>query len=110
MFTPGHEDDHVAYYMSEGRVLFSGDTILGNSSSSVRNLKQYMTSLELMARQRPNLICPGHGQLIQNATERVKWYIEHRQQREATRAAAQGGRRGHGDPPGGRWRRGRCTT
>jgi ribonuclease/clavin/mitogillin len=82
MFTPGHEDDHVAYYMSEGRVLFSGDTILGNSSSSVRNLKQYMTSLELMARQRPNLICPGHGQIIQNATQRVQWYIEHRQQRE----------------------------
>ena len=82
MFTPGHEDDHVAFYMAEGRVLFSGDTILGNSSSSVRNLKQYMASLELMARQRPNVICPGHGQIIQNATQRVHWYIEHRQQRE----------------------------
>ena len=82
LFTPGHEDDHVAYYLAEGRVLFSGDTILGNSSSSVRNLKQYMASLELMARQRPNVICPGHGQIIQNATQRVQWYIEHRQQRE----------------------------
>ena len=80
--TPGHEDDHVAYYMSEGRVLFSGDTILGNSSSSVRNLKQYMTSLQLMARQRPNVICPGHGQIIENATQRIRWYIDHRQQRE----------------------------
>ena len=44
-FTPGHEDDHVCYYMSAGKVLFSGDTILGNSSSSVRNLKQYMVCL-----------------------------------------------------------------
>ena len=82
LFTPGHEDDHVAYYMAAGRVIFSGDTILGNSSTSVRNLKQYMASLELLARQRPALICPGHGQVIHNATARVRWCIEHRQQRE----------------------------
>ncbi len=88
LFTPGHEDDHVAYYMAKGRVLFSGDTILGNSSSSVRNLKQYMTSLELMSRQRPNVICPGHGQIIQNATQRIRWYIDHRQQREEQVLAA----------------------
>lgn len=88
LFTPGHEDDHVAYYMAKGRVLFSGDTILGNSSSSVRNLKQYMASLELMARQRPNVICPGHGQIIQNATQRIHWYIDHRQQREEQVLAA----------------------
>lgn len=88
LFTPGHEDDHVAYYMAKGRVLFSGDTILGNSSSSVRNLKQYMSSLDLMARQRPDLICPGHGQIIQNATQRLQWYIGHRQQREEQVIAA----------------------
>ena len=88
LYTPGHEDDHVAYYMAKGRVLFSGDTILGNSSSSVRNLKQYMNSLEVMARQKPNVICPGHGQIIQNATQRVRWYIDHRQQREEQVLAA----------------------
>ena len=82
LYTPGHEDDHLAFYLGEGRVLFSGDTILGNSSSSVRNLKQYMASLELMARQRPTTICPGHGQIIQNATQRIQWYIDHRLQRE----------------------------
>ena len=88
LFTPGHEDDHVAYYLAAGRVVFSGDTILGNSSSSVRNLKQYMASLELLARQRPALICPGHGEVVHNATNRVKWYIEHRQRREDQVAAA----------------------
>ena len=92
LYTPGHEDDHVAYVLEpgrgEGRVLFSGDTILGNSSSSVKNLKQYMTSLELMARQRPNLICPGHGQVIHDATQRVHWYIQHRQEREKQVVAA----------------------
>ena len=88
LFTPGHEDDHVAYCQTSGRVVFSGDTILGNSSSSVRNLRQYMASLELLARQRPEIICPGHGQIIHNATARVRWYIEHRQQREDQVVAA----------------------
>ncbi len=82
LFTPGHEDDHVSYYMAADKVLFSGDTILGNSSSSVRNLKQYMASLETLARQKPSLICPGHGQVIRNGTARIQWYIGHRQERE----------------------------
>lgn len=81
-YTPGHEDDHIAYYIRSQRTLFSGDTILGNSSSSIRNLKQYMSSLELLARQRPAMICPGHGQIVQNGTARIQWYIKHRQERE----------------------------
>ena len=82
LFTPGHEDDHVCYYLRADNVLFSGDNILGNSSSSVRNLKQYMESLELMARQRPAIICPGHGQTIHNGEARIRWYLHHRQERE----------------------------
>ena len=82
LFTPGHEDDHVCYHLRADGVLFSGDNILGNSSSSVRNLKQYLESLELMARQRPQIICPGHGQVIANGEARIRWYIHHRQERE----------------------------
>ena len=82
LFTPGHEDDHVCYHLRADGVLFSGDNILGNSSSSVRNLKQYLGSLELMARQRPQIICPGHGQVIANGEARIRWYIHHRQERE----------------------------
>jgi endoribonuclease LACTB2 len=88
LFTPGHEDDHVCYYLRPDQVLFSGDNILGNSSSSVRNLKQYLASLELMARQRPAIICPGHGQVIHNGAARIQWYIKHRQEREAQVLAA----------------------
>jgi ribonuclease/clavin/mitogillin len=88
LFTPGHEDDHVAYFLAADRVLFSGDTILGNSSTSVRNLREYMASLELLARQRPSIICPGHGQIIHDATKRIRWYIQHRQGREAQVMAA----------------------
>ena len=81
-YTPGHEDDHISYYLAAGRGVFSGDTILGNYSSSVRNLRQYMKSLELLARLKPAMLFPGHGQIIQNGTARIQWYIDHRQQRE----------------------------
>ena len=82
LFTPGHEDNHISYFMRDQRTLFTGDTILGNSSSSIRNLKQYMASLDLLARQRPNLICPGHGQLVHDGAKRIQWYIDHREARE----------------------------
>jgi glyoxylase-like metal-dependent hydrolase (beta-lactamase superfamily II) len=72
LFTPGHENDHICYYLPADRVLFSGDNILGNSSSSVRNLKQYMASLKLMAQQKPAIICPGHGQVIHHGTARIQ--------------------------------------
>lgn len=91
LFTPGHEDDHVCYYLRADNVLFSGDNILGNSSSSVRNLKQYLESLELMARQRPAIICPGHGQTIHNGEARIRWYLHHRQEREDQVLAALSG-------------------
>ena len=90
-FTPGHEDDHVAYYFPPDKAVFSGDCILGSSSSSVRNLKQYMASLELLAGLRPDLLCPGHGQVLRNATGRVQWYIKHRQEREEQVLAAMEG-------------------
>lgn len=88
LFTPGHEEDHICYYLKADGALFSGDNILGNSSSSVRNLKEYMASLELMARQRPAVICPGHGQVIYDGAERIRWYIRHRQEREEQVLAA----------------------
>ncbi|MCE2463823.1 MAG: MBL fold metallo-hydrolase [Dehalococcoidia bacterium] len=82
LFTPGHEDDHVCYYLPRERVMFSGDTILGASSSTVSNLYDYMRSLEVLARYRPKTICPGHGPVVTDATSRIQSYIVHRQERE----------------------------
>ena len=82
LFTPGHEVDHVCYHLAADQALFSGDNILGNSSSSVRNLKEYLASLQIMARTRPSIICPGHGQTINNGAARIQWYLSHRLERE----------------------------
>ena len=82
LFTPGHEDDHVCYFLRPDRVLFSGDNLLGNSSSSVRNLKQYMGSLARMADTKPLVVCPGHGNTILRGERRIQQQIAHRQERE----------------------------
>ncbi len=82
MFTPGHEEDHVCYFLRPDRVLFSGDNLLGNSSSSVRDLKLYMASLERMGQTRPQVVCPGHGSTILRGEQRIQQQIAHRQGRE----------------------------
>ena len=86
--TPGHEDDHISYHLPADGAVFSGDTILGNSSSSVRNLKQYMESLETLARLTPDILCPGHGQVIRDGADRIAWYARHRNEREEQVLAA----------------------
>ena len=63
-------------------MLFSGDNLLGNSSSSVRNLKLYLSSLSRMATTRPQVVCPGHGNTIVRGESRIRQQIEHRQGRE----------------------------
>ncbi len=82
LFTPGHEEDHACYFLRPDRVLFSGDNLLGNSSSSVRNLKQYLNSLNRMANTRPVVVCPGHGNTILRGAQRIQQQIAHRQGRE----------------------------
>ena len=84
IFTPGHAVDHVCYNLSKERVLFTGDTILGASSSSVMDLQDYMKTLEKLAKLRVNTICPAHGPVVPSPKGPVlaQSYIEHRNMRE----------------------------
>jgi ribonuclease/clavin/mitogillin len=88
LFTPGHEVDHVSYYLSRDRVMFTGDTVLGGSSSTVGNLVDYMKSLELLESYRPLIVCPAHGPVVSNGTQRIQTYIAHRKKREQQILAA----------------------
>ena len=84
LFTPGHEVDHVAFYLKAERVLFTGDCILGASSSTVRDLLSYMKSLDLLLRHAHDTICPGHGPVVPppRGAQLVQWYKQHREERE----------------------------
>lgn len=81
--TPGHSIDSVCYYIEDEGVLFTGDTMLGSTSTTVWDLSMYMATLQRL-QTLPNLevICPGHGPLIHDPRERIQGYIDHRNKRE----------------------------
>ncbi len=83
IFTPGHSIDSVCYYLEEQGVLFTGDTLLGSSTTTVHDLADYRRSLKLLL-ELPNLkvICPGHGPLVNDPRERLQGYVAHRDMRE----------------------------
>jgi glyoxylase-like metal-dependent hydrolase (beta-lactamase superfamily II) len=83
MHTPGHSVDSVCYYLEEEGVLFTGDTILGASSTTINDLGDYLDSLASL-RDLPNLklLCPGHGPVIDNPVEYIDAYIQGRHARE----------------------------
>lgn len=81
--TPGHSVDSVCYYLEEEGVLFTGDTLLGSSTTTVWELGPYRRTLQQLL-ELPNLkvICPGHGPLVHDPRERLQSYVDHRNLRE----------------------------
>jgi glyoxylase-like metal-dependent hydrolase (beta-lactamase superfamily II) len=88
--TPGHAPDHVCLLL--GRVLFSGDLVLGEGSSYVPpdggSLVAYLESLRRVGELDLELICPGHGPWITDPAAKVTEYIEHKLDRERKLVAA----------------------
>ncbi len=81
--TPGHSADSICFYLESEGVLFTGDTILGASSTSINDLGAYLASLASL-RDLPNLqlLCPGHGPVIENPVDYINAYIAGRHLRE----------------------------
>jgi glyoxylase-like metal-dependent hydrolase (beta-lactamase superfamily II) len=83
--TPGHAADHVCF-LSDDRVCFSGDLVLGEGSTFVPpdggSLSAYLESLRRLSEQQIDLICPGHGPWITDPAEKLAEYVEHREMRE----------------------------
>ena len=81
--TPGHSVDSLCYYLEDEGVLFTGDTLLGSSTTTVSDLPAYRKSLQRLL-ELPNLkvICPGHGKIVNDPRERLQQYVDHRNMRE----------------------------
>lgn len=82
IYTPGHADDHLVFYMKEEDCLFSADNVLGQGSTVFTDLKLYMESLYRMKTVGAKRIYPGHGPLIDNGVDKISEYIGHREERE----------------------------
>ena len=84
--TPGHTMGSICVFYREERVLFTGDTILGGSSTAINpdqgDMGLYIESLKKLLTYDLKMICPGHGPIIRNPEAKITSLIEHRQKRE----------------------------
>jgi glyoxylase-like metal-dependent hydrolase (beta-lactamase superfamily II) len=85
--TPGHTANHMAFALKGTDVLFSGDHVMGWSTSIVAPpdgaMSDYMASLHRLATRPETVYLAGHGDVIRNAPNFVASYIRHRLGREA---------------------------
>jgi glyoxylase-like metal-dependent hydrolase (beta-lactamase superfamily II) len=86
--TPGHTANHMAYALNEHNVLFSGDHVMGWSTSIVAPpdgaMREYMASLRKLQARAEALYLPGHGPAISDPRRFVQHVIRHRESREAS--------------------------
>jgi ribonuclease/clavin/mitogillin len=86
LYTPGHASDHLCYYLVEEKALFTGDVVLGGSTTVIPSddgdLLDYMNSLRRLQGLEVRRIYPAHGPVIEDGPGRIAEYIEHRLLRE----------------------------
>jgi glyoxylase-like metal-dependent hydrolase (beta-lactamase superfamily II) len=84
--TPGHASDHLCYFMPEEQALFTGDLILGGSTTVIPDedgdLAQYLDSLRRVQALGVRRIYPAHGPVIEDAPGKIQEYLDHRMLRE----------------------------
>jgi glyoxylase-like metal-dependent hydrolase (beta-lactamase superfamily II) len=87
LHTPGHAPNHLCFFLDEERILFTGDTILGDMYSVVSpktggDMAKYLATLERLKKMRLSKIAPGHGDVIEEPKARIDEYLQHRLARE----------------------------
>ena len=86
VYTPGHASDHLCYYLVEEKALFTGDVVLGGSTTVIPSgdgdLLDYLSSLRRLLGLDLRRIYPAHGPVIEDGPGRIQEYIDHRLMRE----------------------------
>ena len=84
--TPGHTSNHLCFALEEAGALFTGDHVMGWSTSVVippdGDMGDYMASLEKLLARDDTVYHSAHGAAIEKPKQLVRGMIGHRRQRE----------------------------
>jgi len=84
--TPGHTSNHLCFALREAKALFSGDHIMGWSTTVVSppdgDMADYMRSLDKCLGRDDRIYYPAHGDPVTDPQRFVRAVATHRRQRE----------------------------
>ena len=84
--TPGHTSNHLCFALLEEKALFTGDHVMGWSTSVISppdgDMTAYMGSMQRLLERDDALYYPAHGEPIENPQRLVRGMMGHRKQRE----------------------------
>ncbi|MBC7522656.1 MAG: MBL fold metallo-hydrolase [Sandarakinorhabdus sp.] len=84
--TPGHTSNHLCYALAEEQALFTGDHVMGWSTTVVAppdgDMAAYMDSLRKLLDRDDAVYHPTHGEAVTDPQRFVRGLITHRKQRE----------------------------
>jgi glyoxylase-like metal-dependent hydrolase (beta-lactamase superfamily II) len=84
--TPGHASNHVCYALTEENALFSGDHVMGWSTTVISppdgDMSAYYDSLDKVARRGFSTLWPTHGPPVTEVATFLAEYKAHRLDRE----------------------------
>ena len=90
--TPGHTSNHTCFWLREQRALFTGDHIMGWSTTVITppdgNMRDYFASLERARALQPASLWPTHGAPVTDVEPFIDAFVAHRLGREAQVLAA----------------------
>jgi glyoxylase-like metal-dependent hydrolase (beta-lactamase superfamily II) len=84
--TPGHTSNHLCFALNETRALFTGDHVMGWSTSVVSppdgDMGAYMDSLARLYAREDRVYYPAHGDPVEKPRQFGRGLMGHRKQRE----------------------------
>ena len=84
--TPGHTSNHICLALLENGALFTGDHVMGWSTTVVSppdgDMTAYMASLDKLRLRDDRIYYPAHGPAITNPQQLIRGMMGHRKQRE----------------------------
>jgi glyoxylase-like metal-dependent hydrolase (beta-lactamase superfamily II) len=84
--TPGHTSNHLCFALVQSGALFTGDHVMGWSTSVVAppdgDMADYMASLSKLHEREDRVYYPAHGPQVDKPRQLVRGMIGHRRQRE----------------------------